>query len=264
MIAKKKYLSPLILLMSMLCMAGAVERDDLVFGLSNLEGTKIITLGYIENVDLIKSVISPDMKISKVEFSGDQKAHPNYNGRPSSHKFDQIPGKVFKLNNSTIKKPGVCLLTSPNFVKGLKLLKVTNMGYSKISNDLLQRIQKEKNRKIVDAWMLAELESEWKIIVVFFESIESDALASLVVLNQETVYFKDFPAKYDKQSTWRVDDGGKFNGKDFIVLFAYKREKEIGLVYSWFGFEGESLAVIETKDGQTIELKNGYIYHAPQ
>ncbi|MNN22802.1 hypothetical protein D3C81_1361790 [compost metagenome] len=109
--------------------------------------------------------------------------------------------------------------------------------------------------------MLSE-SAEEKIALFVFEREADDMLASIAYIKGDTVLFKDFPAKYDESSTWRVDSGDEPGL--FEVLFLAHSDEGLLLGVSWAAPEGENLFVLKETNGvfQDTDLRNGR-YWAP-
>jgi len=69
------------------------------------------------------------------------------------------------------------------------------------------------------------------IYLMEFSRKKDSALASLVLVYNENYTYYDFPALYNEQSTWRVDDGGEFWLDGIEVLAVFKQGEIVELVF---------------------------------
>ena len=239
------------------------ENYNISFALSNSNGTKIIATEKIDGLSSIKSAICPGGQLVKVRFVEDQKEGEKYNHRQSIYHFREMPGALFEVVSDPIKNLGVCVLTDLNFLNQIELLKLVKMDYSILGMKNVKQVEESRKREIDRSWVLAKINDELLIGIVLFKSNETGALASLVLIRGDRLYYNDFPKTIDLgYDSWRVDDDGKLGGKNFSILFAYKKNEKISIAYSWVGFEGNSLSIIETEDRSFREIKDGYHYHA--
>jgi hypothetical protein len=80
------------------------------------------------------------------------------------------------------------------------------------------------------------------LLAVQFATIDSNALASLVVVRDSSLLVQDFPAVYrgPDESVWRVDDEGMFSPESFAILFVAQLPHAYVMAITWAGAEGES------------------------
>jgi hypothetical protein len=106
-----------------------------------------------------------------------------------------------------------------------------------------------------------------ELLAVQFATIDSNALAGLVVVRGRSLLFQDFPAVYrgPDQSVWRVDDEGVFSPRDFAILFVAQLSRSYVMAITWAGTEGESdeLLVADSTDMFRTVTK-AYRYWVPE
>lgn len=256
--------------------AGAeIQSGSIGFGLSNQDGTKVIVTdppkGFVsssgqslDEPSQITSVIASSGQLLKVRFLKNQQMAKDYNGRQTAQQFEKMPGPVFKIVSGQISEPGACVLVGQDFLDSVEILGYSSKAYEPLAkNDVLQ-IESTRKKEIKGSWVLAEISETGKIAVVLFKESNDEHLASLVLIRKHRLNFRDILGRGDKISRWRVDDEGEFRAESFKVMFVYKNEDQIGIVYSWLGFEGTSLAMLETDKTNFRDIKTGYHYQAPQ
>lgn len=243
--------------------AVAAENNDIVFGLSNWEGTKVISTSTIENPSHVVSALARDGQVVKLRFLKKRPAAEDYNGRQSAYQFENMPGAVYEVVGQAIKKPGSCLLVKPEFLKKNKLLTISQTNSPPLESDSAKRVETSLKRTIDQSWVLVLSDEGQVVATVLFKKNETGAMAGLALIEKGMVNFHEFQKGHVGSDCWRVDDGGIFDGSQIEVLFAYRREGKIGIGYSWRGAEGESLSVIETEGNKFLDVKSGYHYQAP-
>jgi hypothetical protein len=118
-----------------------------------------------------------------------------------------------------------------------------------------EEIEKIKGRKVKSSWEIGVVGLEKTIYLILFERENDDMLASIVMKTPRKFVFKDYPAKYNESSTWRVDDGGSIYPDLFSILFASQTESGIVLGIKWAGAEGE-VTTIFVENGDKFEDLN--------
>lgn len=126
------------------------------------------------------------------------------------------------------------------------------------------RLASAKRRQVIHCWHIAATPTHRDVLAVQFVSIDTNALASLAVVGDGSLVFKDFPAVYSEETTWRVDDGGVFSPKDFDILFVAEMPYGYVMAIAWAGAEGESCELLlADSPGAFRTLTTGYRYWAP-
>ena len=123
-----------------------------------------------------------------------------------------------------------------------------------------------RSRPVVHCWPIARLGGEQKIALVEFRRQGKEALASLVLMDEDRTIFADYTAEFRGagQDLWRADDGGVLSPEGFEVVCALQRPNGFALGISWGGAEGQSLA-LWTSDGNSwfTQVISDYWYQAP-
>ncbi len=193
-----------------------------------------------------------DGKYYPVKFKGVQLGDKEKNsGRDTYYNFDNLSGWVYEMEQGRLlENPeneydaiwDAALLVDEIYKKSATILELKNRenGMTKIeslSDDLQKSFVDKYGRKIVSGCASAVFgdNSEYQLVNVQFENKGDDALGvSALVENGEIKAVKEFPAKYDEMSTWRVDDEGEFNG-----LWAHLVVMENGVLTLYTSNNGE-------------------------
>ncbi len=116
------------------------------------------------------------------------------------------------------------------------------------------------NRYLKNAWKIANLGNNLEAFIVVFTPKKDSVLASLVIGNKQFKY-RDYPAKYDGGSTWRVDDGGEFPNDAIRILAIFRNQQgEIEIITEWAGAEGANIEYFKFKNKKIEVLKESSRY----
>ena len=221
-----------------------------------------------------------DDKYYPVSFKGVQLGNREKDsGRDTYYNFDNLSGWVYAMaQGRLLENPedeydaiwGAALLVDENYKNSAKILELKNRekGATKIvalSQELNKAFVNKYGRKIVSSCASAVFgdNSEFQLVNVQFENKGDDALGvSALVENGEIKAVKEFPAKYDEMSTWRVDDEGEFYG-----LWAHLVVLENGVLTLYTSNSGEESANYQSYVLEGDKLVEGDIsasyYHFP-
>jgi hypothetical protein len=105
-----------------------------------------------------------------------------------------------------------------------------------------------------------------QIVLLEFDRLAKDALASLAFVDATRVIFADYPAEFrgQGQDLWRADDGGVLWSQGFEIVCALQRGDWYALGIAWRGAEGQSLSLWISEGSQRFtQVINDYWYQAP-
>lgn len=238
----------------------AIGKLGNFFGFTNETGKLIILPGRVEEVqglDDISKAIGENGNVLTVRYLGPQKGNEKDNGRLTSRNFDNLEGHIFEVTEGAAIGDETYYLVSEDGFNIRSVLDSQEGSGSEIDLAAKEEIEGIKNRKIQDSWEIGKLEKDKSIYLVLFEREQDDMLASIVMKTPSKMVFKDYPAKYDASSTWRVDDGGSIYPEMFSILFASKTETGILLGITWIGAEGEVTTLLKENGDAFEELDIG-------
>ena len=96
--------------------------------------------------------------------------------------------------------------------------------------------------------------------IVVFSPKKDSVLASLVIGGKQFVY-RDYPAKYDEGSTWRVDDGGEFSNDAIRILAVFRNQQgDLEIITEWAGAEGANIEYFKETKGKIEVIKEASRY----
>jgi hypothetical protein len=236
------------------------KKEFLAFGFSNESGSKILAFEEGIKPEYFTQTIDNQNIITPIKFEGFQKGTENGVNLVSSN-FKNCIGQVFLVtNNKKVQNDLSNVILNDAFLKYHYLISIETLDQPiKIDEANKNKISAERKRKIKEAWKIAYFGNE-SVFIVVFEPKKDSVLASMVVGNKEFVY-RDYPAKYDASSTWRVDDGGEFP-KDAIKILALFRNKvgELEIITEWAGAEGANIEYAKANKNRFVTIKEASRY----
>ncbi len=235
-------------------------KEFLAFGFSNENGNKILAFEESVKPENFTQTIDNQNNIIRIKFEGFQKGTEIGVNLVSSN-FKNCAGQVFSLSdNKKVQNDLSNVIFNDAFLKNHSLISVKTLSQPiKIDETNKNKISAERKRKIKEAWKIADLGNESAFIVVF-EPKKDSVLASLVIGDKSFTY-RDYTAKYDAGSTWRVDDGGKFTN-DAIKFLAVFRNKasELEIITEWAGAEGANIEYAKANKNRFVTIKEASRY----
>jgi len=245
------------------------------FGFADESAKRIITLQFkegekIENPEDFNIGVGNNGDVIRIRFVKWQDANDKDTLRQTMYNFDNMAGYIYEIESGEAIGNEVYLLSKDSVIDENKLTKLkstldldSDMEYYKdVDADTVARIEAMKSRKIIKNDLLAEAYDGAKICLFLFERQGDDMLFSLTYIKDDKVLIKDYPAKYDEYSTWRVDAGDEPGL--LKVLFLAESDEGLLLGMTWGAPEGEGVFILREEGGvfQETELKNGR-YWAP-
>ncbi len=250
-------------------------RLENVFGFAGESGKYLMTL-QTENTDSLanpqefNTAVGNNGQTVGIRFVRRQEANSQDTLRQTANNFDNMAGYVYEAQNGKFIPNKTYLLSKDSIINEAVLIKLKSTKdteseveyYKKVDPETIKRIEALKGRKIVEDDLISETGENAKICLFTFERREDDMLASIAYIKDDKVAFKDYPAKYDEMSTWRVDAGDRPGL--FEVLFLADSDEGLLLGLTWAGPEGENAFVLKEVNGvfQETDLKRGR-YWAP-
>lgn len=241
-----------------------------VFGFADESAKRIITLQPIdhdkpENPEDFNIGVGNNGNIIRIRFVKWQDANEKDNLRQTMYNFDNMAGYIYEVESGEAISNEVYLLSKDSVIDESKLIKLESTVvtdsyteyYKDVDDATVARIEAMKNRRVKKSDLLAKADDGAKICLFLFERQGDDMLFSLAYIKDDKVVLKDYPAKYDEYSTWRVDAGDEPGL--LKVLFLAESDEGLLLGMTWGAPEGESVFVLKEEGGvfQDTELKNG-------
>ena len=228
------------------------KRLENVFGFADESGKRLITIPN-ENGDKLSDPETFDLALGNngqmldIRFAERQEANSLDNYRQSMYNFDNMAGYIYEVIEGEFIPNKAYLLTKASVVDNSTLIGLKPAKAAEADTDTIKKVEAIKSRKITKSSLLSETIDNAKICIFVFERQADDMLASIAYIKDDKVVFKDYPAKYDEMSTWRVDAGDEPGL--FEVLFLADSDEGLLLGLTWAAPEGENDFVLKESNG---------------
>lgn len=235
-------------------------KELLTFGFSNENSDKILAFEEGLKTDEFTQTIDNQGNVAAIKFESSQKGNESGVNLVSAN-FKNCAGQVFSVSkNKKVQNNLSSVIFNDTFLKNHSLVSVKTLTQpTKIDEANKNKIATERKRKIKKAWKIADLGNESAFIVVF-ESKQDSVLASLVIGGKSYIY-RDYPAKYDEGSTWRVDDGGEFPNDAIKILAVFRNQAgELEIITEWAGAEGANIEYTKVNKNRFETIKEASRY----
>lgn len=230
-------------------------EELLTFGFSNESGDKILVFEEGLKTDDFTHTIDNHGSLAPIKFEFLQKGNESGVNLVAAN-FKNCAGQVFSVSdNKKAQNDLSSVIFNDAFLKKHFLISIKTLTQpTKIDEANKNKIATERKRKIKNAWKIADVVNDSAYIVIF-EPKKDSVLASLVVGNTEFIY-RDYPAKYDEGSTWRVDDGGEFPNDAITILAVFRNQAgELEIITEWAGAEGANIEYAKANKNKFETIK---------
>ncbi len=103
---------------------------------------------------------------------------------------------------------------------------------------VINKIENKKDRRLLNLWRIARFGDDGQVFVAMFRPDGKSNLGTIVVKQKERIMFSDYAAIFsmDGESIWRINDGGTFSAKTFVLDQVVKSsEGYLNFSFSWKG-----------------------------
>ena len=211
------------------------------FAYVDSSGTQLLARSSVAHPSKVVGAVCAGGPVLPARYDRRQPGQKDDTHRQIASNFSREEGNVFRLTEGKARPDETCYLSADSALLG-KAVGVTPLGLSACSPPQASRLAAAKQRQVVHCWRFARTPRDAEVLAVQFATIDSSALASLVVVRDSSLLFQDFPAVYrgPDESVWRVDDQGVFSPGDFAILFVAQLSHACVMAITWAGVEGES------------------------
>ncbi len=235
------------------------------FAYVDSSGARLLALDSVPDPSAILGALCSEGLTLPVRYDRKQTRHTNDNGRQIASNFLNQRGDVFTITRRKAPPDKTCYLARDSAL-------IANTRPATMREPLdcspaqVTRLAAAKKRQVIHCWEIATAHTELRVLAVQFANIDSSALASLAIVGDTSLVFKDFPAVYDGsgESTWRVDDEGVFSPRGFDILFVAAMPYGYVMAFTWAGAEGESSELLLSDSTSNFRtLAKAYRYWSP-
>ncbi|MFY7908345.1 MAG: hypothetical protein ACOVO2_02275 [Emticicia sp.] len=238
------------------------NTEELVtFGFSNENGEKILAFEDGISPKELTQTIDNNEEITPIKFLKTQLGNEKGINLVAQN-IDNCKGQLFSmLNGDKVNPNETVVLFNYNFAVNHKPVLLKKIETPLLVDEKIKLlIAKDKNRKVKQAWEIAHLAERQKAFLVIFEPKKDSVLASLVISGTSYIY-RDYPAKFDEGSTWRVDDGGQFPNDAIKIIGAFMNSKnELEIIIDWAGAEGANIEYAKANKNKFETIKEASRY----
>lgn len=238
-----------------------VNEEAITFGFSNEKGNQILAFEENTNPKWFTQTFDNQGNTALINFVKTQKG--NESGvNQTSFNFDNCTGQLFEIGNGKKFNTDISsILFNEEFSKNHQAISVKTLEKPQVIDSKIKTvIAAERKRAIKSAWKIADLGENLSAYIVVFVPKKDSVLASLVIGGKQYLY-RDYPAKYDEGSTWRVDDGGEFPNDAIRILAVFRNQKsELEVITEWAGAEGANIEYFKFVAGKVEVIKEASRY----
>ena len=235
------------------------------FALPDPDGARLLSLAPLADPASLHTALCTGGRRFTVRFERHQEQGPGYNGRQTPANFDLLPGSLYRVLDG--KVPDVaCFLAAAPLLSSAAILPVQASASPKACDPAVQnRIAASRGRPVQRCWSLAADSDRRQLLLVEFERRDKDALAAVVLLDDDRIVSAGYPAVFDGEGKdlWRVDDGGRLSPEGWSIVFLLRRAGEYTLGVAWQAGEGASLAVFASHGDSFSQVLADYWYQSP-
>jgi hypothetical protein len=185
--------------------------------------------------------------------------------RQTMNNFRNTGGTVFLVESRTLIPDKTYLVVSSKFLTQHCPLRLIENDRPDVDSVMIERITRRRGRSIQKSWPIGILDTFGPIVVVWFGNEGDHPLASLIVVQRDSLIFEDYIGDESREgSIWRVDDGGEFFGDAINVIAAFSSPEGIVLARTWGGAEGENDELLQQSKDRFFSLVDSYRYWVPE
>lgn len=237
-------------------------REEAWFGFADSTGTRLIcpTPDTLPEGPYFLASLSGDL--APLKYLGHQSASAQWDRRATARNFSFVGGHLFSVRDSGLESDRTYLVVTKRFLDSHHPVPASAGDCQELGTNIPSLAWATKERRIRTAWNLASLPNGYIATLVY---VGAPPLAALVVARGDSSLRENFRgvASGDSSSTWRVDDGGVFDGCNLKALAVFSSTKGTEIAYAWGAFEGEGAALLQpSADTFTVEA-SGFRYWSP-
>jgi len=236
------------------------DHMENVFGFADESGKRLITISdengsLLSNPEAFDVAIGNNGEVLAIKFVKRQEANDKDSFRQTMYNFDNMEGYIYEAAEGAFIPNKAYWLTAGTNVGKDAFIKLNSTRvldsnvdyYQSVDGETINKIETIKGRKITNGSLIAETADKARICLFVFERQGDDMLASIAYISDDKAVFRDYPAKYDEMSTWRVDAGDEPGL--FEVLFLANSDQGLLLGLTWAAPEGENILILKEANG---------------
>ncbi|GAB1485165.1 hypothetical protein MASR2M79_02110 [Aminivibrio sp.] len=255
----------------------AVDMIPPKFALAAPDGLQVILLHGGDGRPLMKKAAHRfthcifDGVLHPVVYGEYQEQGAEWNGRETEQHFGDLGGFLFRVEGSPLSLPSGdfggsdALLVDDEYANAAGIVPLKKKP-AKVSPDLRKEFEKRYGRTLKTMIRIAGADSGVAVCAMEFKPRGKSALGVVALVVPEGTCCLDFPAHYDGQSTWSVDDEGNFYPEYYTVGSLMKLDDRYELTLHKPAAESASSRLVVTKGEKLVEQagSSSYRYISPE
>ncbi len=258
---------PVLVLILLLGTVVTAFAQDVAFAFANRKGSELLTLdpdtGVLKPEDALRyrKAACQDGRIFDIQFVERQNSGPRDTGRALAANFDQYRGFLFRLERGRTTPDTNCLLAPASFFEDKTSLPLHFAAPQPACDDSTRTaLAKQEDRPVTGCFEVAAIGDADRLLAVEYQSRGDNLLGALALSTAGKLLVHTYPANRG-QTTWRVNDDGKWDPKSFHPVVALRQPDGVYFIaLVWSGPEGGSMRVFRTQFGRFAERAIGYRY----
>ena len=256
----------------------AVDMVPPKFALAAPDGSQVILLYGGDGRPLMEKAVHRfthcifDGVLRPVVYGEYQEQGAEWNGRETGRYFGDLGGFLFRVEGKPLSLPpddfggSDALLVDDDYARAAGIVALKKKP-AKVSPDLRKEFEKRYGRTLKECVRIAGgADSGVAVYAMEFKPKGTSALGVVALVAPEGTYCLDFPADYNEQSTWSVDDEGNFYPEYYSVGSLMKLADGYELTLHKPAAESASSWLMVTKGGKLVEQagSSSYRYISPE
>ncbi len=256
----------------------AVDMVPPKFALAAPDGSQVILLygeegrALMEKASLRFTHCIFDGVLRPVVYEEYQEQGAEWNGRETGRYFGDLGGFLFRVEGNPLSISSEdfagsdALLVDDEYSKAAGIVPLKKKP-AKVSPDLRKEFEKRYGRTLKALVRIAGgADSGVAVYAMEFKPRGKSALGVVALVAPEGTYCLDFPADYNEQSTWNVDDEGNFYPESYSVGSLMKLADGYEFTLHKPAAESASSRLMVTKGGKLVEQagSSSYRYISPE
>ncbi|MDI9388364.1 MAG: SH3 domain-containing protein [Synergistota bacterium] len=198
-------------------------------------------------------------RVYPVAFEEKRDRSPDWNYRELPDRFDEMGGLVFSVEGEPLPLDDSLhvgtdvLLVEAAYMKGVDVIPLSGKKGGKVPAGVKKEFEGRYKRPLKSIARIASAKGRGEAIYAMeFKPADGSALGVVALVAPRGTLCLDFPAQWDRQSTWHVDDGGDFNPEYYTVNTLLRRGDEYIFTLGNPAPESYTSRLVLTREGKLV------------
>ncbi len=244
-----------------------LQLGEGTFALTDAAGSLLIGLDTLAEPAAARSAVCSGASVVPVTFLRYQPGQEDSaHGRVTAETFTFLRGPLYRVAGESPPGNATCYLSSDSALLA-SAVPVQSAMSLRCDSALVRLAAAAKARAVEKCWPFGSSGPNVSIAAIQFATRDTEALASLAVIDHGQILFEDYPARYTgpDEDLWRVGDGGAFSVEGIQVLFLARVRGTDLMALTWAGEEGEDADLLAADSSSAFRrIVRVYRYWVPQ